>query len=338
MVRTRSQARAKNHNGASGMNVASRPTYYGDENDSIDESEATEEDSDDEYKPRTDSRRVTPRVTKHHEGGGEDEEEKNEIPQTPGSMQASEQDYTPPRDPNQTATYHDTAGEEAAPQERPSDERFFFEDELRLGPPSFIDLTRLEFFQTFPHDPAATLCSRHFLQLAQSWHMRRQGHTENMIYDLNQEFPCSGVGSLLNFSRDREVLGQAVWDEPWRRMELAEFMRSLQQLLDWAEAELREQRRSAISGTGIPPRCELENCGALSCGYCLAMTNAEVNLYEAIREARAKSGHGAWQDGDAAAFEEHQRRRIDALDLEDARSGRRDRDEIDMASAYLLDF
>ncbi|KAL7791903.1 hypothetical protein V8C37DRAFT_381698 [Trichoderma ceciliae] len=223
---------------------------------------------------------------------------------------------------------------EVTQQERPPDQRFFFQDELRLGPPSFMDLARLEFFQSFPHDPAATLCRRHFMQLAQSWHMRRQGHTENMIYNLHQEFRHSGVESLLNYSRDRQILAQAVWDEPWRGMENGEFMASLQQHVDWAESGLREQRRSAIASTGIPPRCDLDSCGVLACGSCLAMTNSQVSLYDAVREARARTWHGEWQDGDTAAFEEHQRRRIDALDLEDAQSRQRDREEMDMATAY----
>ncbi|RFU75865.1 hypothetical protein TARUN_6391 [Trichoderma arundinaceum] len=351
MARTRSQARVQTH----GRAAASQPRYYENECDSSDGSVPAEQDSDGEYTPR-----ATSRHTRSAAAGHEDE---TGIPQTPNLIQVEEQNLTPPRGPlrvinhsdsssphqgtvvsqssestdlDQTVVYHDFSREGIIPPERPSDQRFFFEDELRLGPPSFMDLTRLEFFQTFPHDPAATLCRRHFLQLAQSWFMRRQGHTENMIYDLNQEFPCSGVGSLLNFSRDREILGQAVWDEPWRRMDHVEFMANLQQHLQWAEVGLEEQRRSAIASTGIPPKCDLENCGVLSCGYCLAMMNSEVNLYQAIREARAQTWHGAWQDRDAPAFEEHQRRRIDALGLVDTRqNGQRERRKIDMRPAYV---
>lgn len=357
MARTRSQARAQNRNGPSGVNPAPRPRYY-DENDSSDESETTEEgNSDDEYRPQTPRRQIRPTAA-------EDEDEGEDgIFQTPHSLQVSEQNLTLPRGPlrvvnsnssslsyhealtsqqsdstdsNETITQQESPHEEVTLQEEPSSQRFFFEDELMLGPPSFMDLTRLEFFQTFPHDPASTLCRRHFLQLAQSWHMRRQGHTENMIHSLNEEFPYSGVGPLLNHARDRQILAQAAWDEPWRGMEQTEFMTSLEQHLNWAEVELREQRRSAIANTGIPPRCDLEKCGLLSCGYCIAMANEEgVNLYQAIREARAQTWHGAWQDGDTAAFEEHQRRRMDALDLGDGLNGHKDRREIEMGSAYV---
>ncbi|KAL7912197.1 hypothetical protein GGI35DRAFT_444650 [Trichoderma velutinum] len=193
------------------------------------------------------------------------------------------------------------------PQYRSSNQQTFFEERHESGPPSYKDLLWLEFYQTFPHDPAAILCKHHFLQLAERWFRRRQGHTEQTFYNLSQKFPYGRMENLLDYMRDQYILEQFIWDEKWRQMPHEEFMEILRVQLIHAEDELRERRHRAIAMTGKRPRCTLEGCGMLSCGYCLAWKNDGGDLYELVREARAKDVHGEWQEEDNAALKEYER-------------------------------
>ncbi|EHK17625.1 uncharacterized protein TRIVIDRAFT_226578 [Trichoderma virens Gv29-8] len=225
------------------------------------------------------------------------------------------QSIEPPDDVQATAqegTYHqEDIPHDVVPKNRQSNSLTFFEEQCESGPPSFKDLVQLEFFQTFPHDPAATLCKKHFLQLAEVWFQRRQGHTEKTIYQLSQKYPYSRVESLLNYTRDWSILQQVIWDEPWRQMPHEAFMKFLREQLHWAEIELRERRFRAIVKTGKRPRCTLENCGVLCCVHCLAEKNNGGDLYEWVKEARAEGRHGEWQDEDNAAVGEWKRRGIE---------------------------
>ncbi|KAL7945818.1 hypothetical protein V8C42DRAFT_357458 [Trichoderma barbatum] len=312
MVTTRAQARALLGNG---RDVVSQPRYYESDDDSSDGANLAEEALPED---EVDS----------------DEDEMMTV-QVPSLIQNPEQNFTLSRrrlrvvngnyssvsyqtttvlqpteltDDVQTTAHRDASHERTAPQERSSEQLEFFEQQHETGPPSYEDLLQLEFFQTFPHDPAATLCKRHFLQLAGSWFMRRQGHTEKTIYDLSQKFPYSAPENLFEHTRDLGILTQVVWDEPWKQMSCGEFEEILRGQLHCVEAGLLQQRHRAIVETGNRPRCGFEDCGVLSCGYCLALKNDGGDLYELVRQARAEDQHGEWRSDDDAAIDEFCRR------------------------------
>lgn len=333
MVTTRAQARAESGNDA---DTDSRPRYYESEDDSCFELE--EEDGDDEYRPQTASRRLRSTFTGRSENGGDIDEDEMMLVPVPNSAQVSGQNVTLPnpwlsihtRDffssssspspslfpplssSNQSVEQLDDAPaiaihEVIIPRYRPT----FFEQQHEAGPPSYKDLLRLEFYQTFPHDPAATLCKQHFLQIAKRWFRRRQGQTEQTFHNISKKFPHGRVENLFDYMRDRDILKQLIWDEKWRQMPHREFMENLRLGLRNAEIEHRERRHAAIARTGKRPRCSLESCGKLSCGYCLARKNDIGDLYELVREARAEETHGEWQGEDLFAFEEFERRGLE---------------------------
>jgi hypothetical protein len=305
---TSSRSWAQN-NWANDTNAAPRSIYY-DYESSYNEFESVEDD-DDEYLPRDITREMRSTVTGHTEDG---------------DLYLS--------DSNQAAVDQEIPYEEVTQQ---SARRFFFLDfPLPMGP-YFPEFLQLEFFQSVPHDPAATLCRLHFLQLARSWYLRRQGNSEIETHDLGQSFP-DGVGAPPSYGRDMRILLQAVWDEPWRKMPLSEFMEILERSVTSAEDELWEKIRLAIIGMRRLPRCDLENCGRLLCGYCLALQGKsclslqgnEVNLYGALREARG-IGHGRQLDGDDPGLREHERRKRRELHLD----GQKGLGELDMRAAYV---
>lgn len=332
MVTTRAQARAESGNGAG---TDSRPRYYESGEDPGFESE--EEDGDDEYRPQTGSGRLRSTLTDRTEDDVDEDEMM--LVQIPDSAQVSGQNatllnpwlsddtrdflssssspsptlFTPsssssdqsveqPDDARTTATHGAITS-----RYRPSNQPTFFEQQHESGPPSYRDLLQLEFYQTFPHDPAATLCKNHFLQLAERWFQRRQGQTEQTIYNISQKFPYGRVEKFFDYMRDRDILKQVIWDRKWRKMRPDDFMDDLSIGLRYAEIELLRRRRTAIVRTGKRPRCNLESCGKLSCGYCLSRKNRGGDLYELVREARAKEPHGEWREEDLAAFEEYKR-------------------------------
>ncbi|KAL7957775.1 hypothetical protein V8C34DRAFT_314629 [Trichoderma compactum] len=319
MVTTRAQARTESRNDA---DTDSRPRYYETEDDSSSESE--EEDGDDEYRPQTD----------RSEDGDDVDEDEMMLVQMPDSAQVSGQNVTltnprlsvnsrdylssssfsfpPLSSSNQSVEQLDdahttTIHEAITPRYQPT----FFEQQHESGPPSYEDLLRLEFYQTFPHDPVATLCKHHFLQIAERWYRRRQGQTEQTFHNISKKFPHGRVENLFDYMRDRDILKQLIWDEKWRQMPHTEFMEALRTWLRYAEIQHSERRRAAIVRTGKRPKCSLESCGKLSCGYCLARKNDGGDLYEMVREARAQETHGEWREEDSAAFDEYERRGVE---------------------------
>ncbi|KAL6825976.1 hypothetical protein J3E69DRAFT_366531 [Trichoderma sp. SZMC 28015] len=336
MVTTRAQARAESGNDA---DTDSRPRYY--ESDDGADFESEEEDGDNEYRPQTDSRHLRSTFTDRFEDG--DDEDEMMLVQIPDSAQVSGQNVTLPnpwlsvdtRDslpsysspppslfiPSSSSSdqsveqpddAHTTAIHGAiTPRYRPSNQPTFFEEQHDLGPPSYRELLQLEFYQTFPHDPAATLCKQHFLQLAERWFQRRQGQTEQTFHNIKEKFPYGGVEKFFDYMRDRDILKQVIWNEKWRQTPPKEFMETLRLGLRYAETRQARQRRKAIVRTGKRPRCSLESCGKLSCGYCLARKNRGGDLYELVREVRAKELHGEWREEDLAAFEEYKRRGVE---------------------------
>ncbi|KAK4085521.1 uncharacterized protein Triagg1_511 [Trichoderma aggressivum f. europaeum] len=323
MVTTRAQARAESGNDD---DTDSRPRYYESEEDSGFELE--EEDGDDEYGPQTDSRRLRSTFTDRPEDGDDADEDEMMLVQIPDSAQVSDpnmasphpwslvdtrdflssssspsdQSMEPPDDAH-TPTLH----EAIIPRYKPT----FFEQQHESGPPSYEDLLRLEFYQTFPHDPAATLCKYHFLQIAERWYRRRQGQTEQMFHNIRKKFPHGRVENLFDYMRDGDILKQLIWGEEWRQMPHEKFMEALRLGLRYAEITQARHRREAIARTGKRPRCSLESCGKLSCGYCLARKNEGGDLYELMGEARAEELHGEWREEDVAAFEEYERRGVE---------------------------
>ncbi|QYT02609.1 hypothetical protein H0G86_009601 [Trichoderma simmonsii] len=293
MVTTRAQARAESGYCA---DTDSRPRYYESEDDSG--FEAEEEDGDD---------------------GDEDE---MMLVQMPDSAEVSDQNVTltnpwlsvdtrgqsveQPDDAHTTATHG-----AITLRYRPSNQPTFFEQQHELGPPSYRELLQLEFYQTFPHDPTATLCRKHFLQLAERWFQRRQGQTEQTFHNIKEKFPYGGVEKFFDYMRDRDILKQVIWNEKWRQTPPNEFMETLRMGLRYAESKQARQRRKAIVRTGKHPRCSLESCGKLSCGYCLARKNNGGDLYELMRESKAKEPHGEWREEDLVAFEEYKRLEVE---------------------------
>ncbi|KAK4070288.1 hypothetical protein Trihar35433_4755 [Trichoderma harzianum] len=310
MVTTRAQARAESGNGA---DSDSRPSYYESEDDSNFEPE--EEDGDDDEmmlvqipnSAQVSGQNITlpnPRLSVDTRDFLSSSSSLSPSLFTPSS--SSDQSVEQPDDADTTAIHGAITS-----RYRPSDQPAFFEQQHELGPPSYRDLLQLEFYQTFPHDPTATLCKQHFLQLAERWFQRRQGQTEQTFHNIKEKFPYGGVEKFFDYMRDRDILKQVIWDEKWRQMRPDEFMDDLRIGLRYAETELLRRRRTAIVRTGKRPRCSLESCGKLSCGYCLARKNRGGDLYELVREVRAKEPHGEWREEDLAAFEEYRRRGVE---------------------------
>ncbi|KAL6695051.1 hypothetical protein J3F84DRAFT_399908 [Trichoderma pleuroticola] len=306
MVTTRAQARAESGNGA---DTDSRARYYESEEDA-DRSEDGDDADEDEM--------MLVRMPDSAQGSGQnitlpdswlsantrDFLSSSSPPSLffPSSSSSSDQSIEPPDDAHTTPIH-----EAIIPRYQPT----FFEQQHESGPPSYEDLLRLEFYQTFPHDPAATLCKHHFLQLAERWFRRRQGQTEQTFHNISQKFPHGRVENLFDYMRDRDILKQLIWDEKWRQMPHEEFMENLRTWLRYAEIAHRRRRHAAIVRTGKRPRCSLESCGKLSCGYCLARKNDGGDLYGLVRGARAKELHGDWREEDNAAFEEYEGRGLE---------------------------
>ncbi|KAF3076103.1 hypothetical protein CFAM422_001110 [Trichoderma lentiforme] len=310
MVTTRAQARAESGNGA---DTDSRPRYYESEGDS--NFEAEEEDGDDDEmmlvqipnSAQVSGQNITlpnPRLSVDTRDFLSSSSSLSPSLFTPSS--SSDQSVEQPDDVHTTAINGAITS-----RYRPSDQPAFFEQQHELGPPSYRELLQLEFYQTFPHDPAATLCKQHFLQLAERWFQRRQGQTEQTFHNIKEKFPYGGVEKFFDYMRDRDILKQLIWDEKWRQMRPDDFMDDLRIGLRYAEIELLRRRRTAIVRTGKRPRCSLESCGKLNCGYCLARKNYGSDLSELVREARAKDVHGEWREDDLAAIKEYERRGVE---------------------------
>lgn len=314
MVTTRAQARAESGNGA---DTDSRSRYYESEEDS--DFEAEEEDGDDVDEDELmlvqmpDLAEVSDQnvtlTDPWSSVGTRDFLSSSSSPSPPlfTPSSSSDQSVEQPDDAYITAIHG-----AITPRYRPSNQPTFFEQQHELGPPSYRELLQLEFYQTFPHDPAATLCKQHFLQLAERWFQRRQGQTEQTFHNIKEKFPYGGAEKFFDYMRDRDILKQVIWNEKWRQTPAKEFMETLRIGLRYAEINQAEQRRKAIVRTGKRPRCSLESCGKLSCGYCLARKNNGADLYGLVREARAKETHGEWREEDLVAFEEYRRRGVEA--------------------------
>lgn len=313
MVTTRAQARAESGNGA---DTDSRPRYYESEDDS--NFEAEEEDSNDADEDEMmlvqmpDSAQVSGQnATLTNPWSSVDTRDFLSSSSSPSPTlftpsSSSDQSVEQPDDAH-TSAIHETI----TPRHRPPNQPTFFEQQHELGPPSYRELLQLEFYQTFPHDPAATLCKQHFLQLAGRWFQRRQGQTEQTFHNIKEKFPYGGVEKFFEYMRDRDILKQVIWNEKWRQKRPEEFMETLRMGLRYAEIEQARQRRKAIVRTGKRPRCSLESCGKLSCGYCLARKNYGGDLYELLREARAKEPHGEWREEDSSALKEYEKRGVE---------------------------
>ncbi|PKK50115.1 hypothetical protein CI102_7335 [Trichoderma harzianum] len=313
MVTTRAQARAESGNDA---DTDSRPRYYESEEDAG--FEAEEEDGDD----ADEDEMMLVQMPDLAEVSGQNATLPNPWLSIDtrdflsSSSSPSPSLFTPSSLSDQSVEQPDDAHTRAihgaiTPPYRPSNQPTFFEEQHELGPPSYRELLQLEFYQTFPHDPAATLCKQHFLQLAERWFQRRQGQTEQTFHNIKEKFPYGGVEKFFDYMRDRDILKQVIWDEKWRQMRPDDFMDDLRIGLRYAEIELLRRRRTAIVRTGKRPRCSLESCGKLSCGYCLARKNYGGDLYELVREARARDVHGEWREEDFTAFEEYKRREME---------------------------
>ncbi|KAL5088398.1 hypothetical protein Trisim1_006606 [Trichoderma cf. simile WF8] len=313
MVTTRAQARAESGNGG---DTDSWPRYYESDDDANHESE--EEDGDD----ADEDEMILVQIPDLAQVSGQNVTLPNPWLSVdtrdylPSSSSPSPSSFTPSSSSDQSVEQldddHTTAIHRAiTPRYRPSNQPTFFEQQHELGPPSYRELLQLEFYQTFPHDPAATLCKKHFLQLAERWFQRRQGETEQTFHNIKEKFPYGGVEKFFDYMRDRDILKQVIWNEKWRQTPPKDFMETLRMGLRYAEVTQAQERRKAIVRTGKRPRCSLENCGKLCCGYCLARKNRGGDLYDLVREARATEPHGEWQGEDLAAFEEYKRRRVE---------------------------
>ncbi|KKO99367.1 hypothetical protein THAR02_08530 [Trichoderma harzianum] len=313
MVTTRAQARAESGNGA---DTDSRPRCYESEDDSGSEAEGEDGDDVDEDEMTLvqipDSAQVSGQnVTSTNPWVSVDTRDSLSSSSSPSpsllAPSSSSDQLVEQLDDAHTTAIHGAITSRYQPPNQPT----FFEQQHELGPPSYRELLQLEFYQTFPHDPTATLCKQHFLQLAERWFLRRQGQTEQTFHNIKEKFPYGGVEKFFEYMRDRDILKQVIWNEKWRQKRPEEFMETLRMGLRYAEIEQARQRRKAIVRTGKRPRCSLESCGKLSCGYCLARKNNNGDLYELVREATAEETHGEWREEDLAAFEEYKRRGVE---------------------------
>ncbi|KAK5997579.1 hypothetical protein PT974_02942 [Cladobotryum mycophilum] len=168
----------------------------------------------------------------------------------------------------------------------------FHQSPLPHSPPPFKDLTILEFYQVFPHDPAATLCLHHFIWLACAWFSRRRGDPELDIANLARQFPHSRVDHQLRYMRNDLVMAGIRQYDEWRQLPLEDLVEELKVEILTIEQRMRILRRNTIKRYGKAPSCCLNNGKALVCGFCTAMKYPKANLYDQMGALAGRATHG----------------------------------------------
>ncbi|CVL02275.1 hypothetical protein FPRO06_05909 [Fusarium proliferatum] len=184
------------------------------------------------------------------------------------SADLEEEDFEPPQSPT-------PAGSGAVEEDTSEDEE---EKVSKLGPKSFqcgsftksweeIGQKRnFEFFQAYPHDEFSTLCTEHFMQLADRWYSRRKSMVNRQI----QKVVRGGLAQKPDFSK----LALPVCDETWNLKSLEDFKAELHQQINDASDRVTLNHRQILEATGERPICELGNQDRpLKCSLC---TNYEL--------------------------------------------------------------
>ncbi|KAM0253832.1 hypothetical protein ACHAP5_000411 [Fusarium lateritium] len=109
----------------------------------------------------------------------------------------------------------------------------------------------LEYFQAYPHDRNATLCAKHFLELAESWYFRRK--------PLVSEQLRARLKGNMSPKPDFSGLALPIDENTWAIKTLEAFMDELREKIDEASHRMLEERMRVAALTLTYPLCELGN-------------------------------------------------------------------------------
>ncbi|KAF4458169.1 hypothetical protein F53441_20 [Fusarium austroafricanum] len=119
----------------------------------------------------------------------------------------------------------------------------------------------LEYFQAYPHDVFSTLCVDHFMQLAETWYVRRKPMVNAQLQSMIQR----GVTSKPDFSH----MALPICDEEWAIKNMSDFKSELRKGIN--DAKLRIENNKSRNATYNFGRhiCELGNQDKpLKCAFC----------------------------------------------------------------------
>ncbi|CAM1510394.1 Fc.00g007290.m01.CDS01 [Cosmosporella sp. VM-42] len=157
--------------------------------------------------------------------------------------------------------------------------------------PTVDELGMLEFYQAYPHNRGATLCTSHFVYLAMKWYQRRYAATKTHRMQAKTYTDDFSRGSEPDFSK----LSIPIRNDGLL-MSLEEFAACILNSVSAAKKRLLEERSQIMVISSDVAVCEISGDEPLSCNICVDKTE------ETILEDHAPS---CWEPGFQSAEDDH---------------------------------